>query len=112
VSKFHTTVVFNNYVIIGEVHTQLILAGLQKIIIQATQEAMELVRVDTTTLQKSIGYRKIEQGVYELFATAEYAVYQEFGTSKFYGQPYLFPATVNAGAKIQTMIGAVLAQGV
>jgi HK97 gp10 family phage protein len=110
-TTFHTTVVYNNYVIASEVKAQLIEAGLRKIMFEVRSKAKELVRKDTTTLMKSISFRKVEIGIYELYTNVEYAVYQEFGTNKMTAKPFMFPATYEGGARVQAMCAAVLAQG-
>lgn len=113
-SKFGTTVVFNHYMMIGERQAKMMLEVLEKIMIQAKQEAMDLVRVDTTTLQKSIAIRKLRVGIFELYTNIEYAVYQEYGFTHVngnfvYPQPFMGPAGVNAAGKIQAAVGAILA---
>lgn len=110
-SKFGTTVLYNNYILISLAQAKLIALGLEKIMLQAQQEAKQLVRVDTTTLQKSIKIRKVNEFIYELYTNVEYAVYNEYGTAKMPAQPFMFPAAKNAHGRIDAMISAVLAQG-
>ncbi len=110
-SKFGTTIVFNHYVDLADKKIVLIRAGMTKIMNEAKADAKSLVAVDTSTLQKSIYYRHIEQAVYEMYTNVEYAIYQEFGTVKMNPHPFFFPAANNARAKVDAMVGAVLAQG-
>ncbi len=122
-SNFQTTVVFNRYVEIAEIHTQLIRIGMNQIMIQAVQEAKSLVpqkdRIDTgrktdlatSTLQKSIMFRRIEQEIYELYTNSDHAIYNEFGTTRMSAVPFMFPAVLGAWTKVDTLLSAVLAQG-
>lgn len=112
-SRFHTTVVYNNYVYIAEKQAALIQIGMKKIMEEAKREAKKVLvpghGYDTGTLYKSIFYRNVGGLVYEMFTAVEYAIYVEFGTSKMAAMPFMMPAAKAAGAKIEAMVGAVLA---
>lgn len=114
-ATFHTSVVFNNYLPIAEKHEKLIGEALKKLMVQAKQLAKQLVPVDTSTLQKSIGYRNVSGLIYELYAGAEYAVYVEYGHggNDYFGpqpaRPYLYPAALNTSKNLDTIVGAILA---
>jgi len=113
--KFHTTIVFNNYLMIANLHEELIKAGMKKIMEQVKANAKKTLApghgYDTGTLQKGIYYRHVEQAVYEMYTNIEYAVYVEFGTSKMSAIPFFFPAANKGRTAVEAMIGAVLAQG-
>lgn len=55
-------------------------------------QAVQLVPVDTGTLRSSIYRKNISPVESEVGATADYAVYQEFGTRRQQAQPFLRPA--------------------
>ena len=117
---FHTTVVFNDYLLIAETQAALILEGMKLIAQQVKLDAKSRVREDTSTLKKSIFIRNIEGAIYELYSNVEYAVYQEFGTRKLTVEgkgegaqfnPFMFPAAMGAKPRIDAMVAAVLTQG-
>lgn len=90
--------------------------GVKKVAYKIKDTARALVRVDTGTLQKSIrvgSYAMPAKHVHSIRVTAggyvknpktgkivDYAVPQEFGTSKMLGQPYMGPAVERHGPEL------------
>lgn len=69
--------------------------AVQKTAADITATAKSKAPVDTGNLKNSIGYNFGMSGgeIYaEIGPTAEYGIYQEFGTSKMAPQPFLTPA--------------------
>jgi HK97 gp10 family phage protein len=85
---------------------------------EATQRAVTrahmLVRIDTGRLKNSIVGHVIQDRkdeIYGIIGTAvEYAPYQEFGTSKMTGKPYLFPAVNEYSRKLSDYLKANIAK--
>ena len=63
---------------------------------QVKEEAQLIVPVRTGFLRKSIFYRTLGPMQYTIGATASYAGYVEWGTSRMMAQPYLAPAIMYA----------------
>lgn len=76
--------------------------GLVAVSIAMEAEAVKRVPVDTGNLKESIGHSTDDDAAY-CFANAEYAPYQEYGTSRMPGQPYLRPALYDNEKKLKAV---------
>jgi HK97 gp10 family phage protein len=89
--SFQLIVVFNHIpeiIAYVEEHTPKVVEDSAQAVVN---HAKETVPVVTGTLQSSIGYTASGKSA-EIFASAEYAAFVEFGTYKMAAQPYLYPA--------------------
>lgn len=64
----------------------------RKMAINTVQESKRIVAVKTGFLKNSIFVREHDFNKFEIVASAPYAGYVEYGTSKMRAQPYLRPA--------------------
>jgi HK97 gp10 family phage protein len=72
------------------------------------QTALQLVPVRTGYLKSTLGFQRLMQWMYQLFARANYAVYVEYGTSRMAAEPYMTPAIEQHQADmIQTINDAI-----
>jgi hypothetical protein len=118
--KFHTTVTFNRFEMIGRQHVTRIDLGM-KVIAEQVKKNMKsdapVAPVAGTTLQRGISSRKIGQAQYELYNNVEYAVYQEFGATHWKSgrpikhTPHMIPNAEKAGPLIDAMVSSVIASG-
>ena len=69
--------------------------ALEAIGLQAEGYAQLLAPVDTGRLRNSITHKVVDEDSVAVGTNVEYAIYQEFGTSKMKAQPYLKPAVMN-----------------
>lgn len=65
-----------------------------KVAADTMADSQQRAPLDTGNLRGSHYFRKVGQAVYQIGASAEYALYVEFGTRKMRAQPYLIPAWV------------------
>ena len=70
--------------------------------------AMTLVRVDAGNLRNSIGVDFPTSLSFVAGPTADYGIYQEFGTSKMAGQPYMNPALDQCLPDLTQALGQVI----
>lgn len=76
--------------------------GLTAVAIIMEAEAVRRVPVDTGNLKATIGHSTDDDAAY-CFANAEYAPYQEYGTSRMPAQPYLRPALYDNKKKLKAV---------
>lgn len=75
--------------------------SLQAAVDEGVTYAQSVVPVDTGFLQSSIGGQVNGPEEAEIFATAEYAAYVEYGTIHMDAQPFLEPALEIAGKTLE-----------
>jgi len=82
--------------------------NMEKACLLVEGDAKRMVRVDTGRLRASITH-EVEKSKDEVTgrvgSNVEYAVYQEYGTSKMSGHPYLRPALEKNKRKIKQLLG-------
>jgi hypothetical protein len=71
-------------------------------------EAKRLVRVRTGRLQRSIGNQHVGFCHWRFGTDLFYAGFQEYGTSKMLGQPYIHPAWINTKPRLEPAVYGVI----
>ena len=74
--------------------------------------AASLAPVDTGNLRSSITVGPVQSDYIDIYTDVEYAIYQEFGTSRGRGRkparPFMRPALDNNHARLQQLMGQVI----
>ena len=82
--------------------------NMEKACLLVEGDAKREVRVDTGRLRASITHeieKTKDETIGRVGSNVEYAVYQEYGTSKMRGHPYLRPALERNKGRIKQLLG-------